>query len=142
MSLTPTVNRGHPDLRAARRPSTTSKNDAASPSATVADDSPVQQLDYAIAAAGDSGVVGDDEERGASFGVQAAQQLEYVAGGLRIESARGLVGEHEGGLRNQCARDGDALTLTTRQLRHGRVGATRQADGAEQLSRSIACFAT
>src|SRR5439155_14582643 len=64
---------------------------------------------------------------------RVAEQLEDLAARLRVEVARRLVGEDDGGLRNQGAGDRDALLLTAGQLRGAVLTPVLQTDVLEEL---------
>lgn len=59
---------------------------------------------------GDLGVVSDHED-GLARRVEAPENREDSAAGRRVQITRWLVGEQDGGLINQGAGDGDALSL-------------------------------
>ena len=63
----------------------------------VFDDVAVAQADVAAAVLGDVGVVGDEDD-GASLAVQLLEEDEYLEGRARIQVARGLVGQDDGGV--------------------------------------------
>src|SRR5207237_7457393 len=53
---------------------------------------------------------------GLTLAVQLREHAHDFHAGRRIEVARGLVGERDAGLVDECARDRDTLALTARQL--------------------------
>ena len=61
-------------------------------------------------------VVRHQHQRGVRRGVEIEQQLADARAGGRIEVAGGLVGKQHGGLRDERARDRDALLLAAREL--------------------------
>ena len=62
------------------------------------------------------GVVADDEERGADFVAEAAEELEGFHGVARVEVACRLVRENDARTVGQRTGDGDSLLLTDREL--------------------------
>ena len=58
-------------------------------------------------------------------------------GGLGVEVAGRLVGEHHGGARDQRAGDGDALLLAARQLRRPVREAVAEADGVDERAEPL-----
>ena len=58
---------------------------------------------------------------GPSFGVQVAEQLQDGVGGVGVEVARRLVGQHQRRIVGQRAGDGRALLLAARE-RGGELG--------------------
>ena len=92
----------------------------------VAHDPTVAHLDRAVRAAADALVVRDDDQR-EPVGVQLAQELHDLIGGLRVERARGLVGPHDARPTGERAGDGDALLLAARQLGRAVLQAARRA---------------
>ena len=64
---------------------------------------------------GDVGLVGDEDD-GVAAGVEIVEEGHDLVAGFGIEISGGLVGEDDGGLVDEGAGDGDALTLTTGEL--------------------------
>jgi len=60
--------------------------------------------------------VADDDDRDAQLGVDPAEQVEHVAGGLGVEGAGGLVGKQQSGRGRERAGDTDSLFLPAREL--------------------------
>jgi hypothetical protein len=65
---------------------------------------PVAQGQHPAGTRGEFGVVGDNDEAGASVDVE--HQVKHFAGGLAVEVAGGFVGKDASGLRDQRAGDG------------------------------------
>ena len=82
----------------------------------VFDDAAVAERNRAIGAARDLEVVGDDHHGGAEPRVEIADQREDVVASLGVEVAGRLVGQQDGRIDRQRARDGDPLALAARQL--------------------------
>src|SRR3954462_13426891 len=93
----------------------------------VVDDPPVGEHEQAVGVGGGGRVVRDHDDRLAELVDGAAQEVEHLAGGLRVEVAGRLVGEADGGLARECAGDGDALLLAARELGRPVVEAVAQA---------------
>ena len=89
---------------------------------------------------GDVRVVRDDENRRSERDVQIAHQPQNVGPGLRVEIARRLVGEQNGRIHRQGARNRDALSLASRKLVGQMVHSRRQLHQIEQLARAIVDF--
>jgi hypothetical protein len=64
----------------------------------VAENFAVADGDGAVGELGDLGVVGDDDDGGASFAVEAAELVDDGGGGFGVEVAGGLVGQDKAGL--------------------------------------------
>ena len=77
-------------------------------------------------------VVGDHHDRLAELVDGAAQQVEHVAAGVRVEVAGRLVGEHDAGPGDERARDRDALRLAAGQLARAVRAAVLEADRVDQ----------
>ena len=77
-----------------------------------------------FALSADAGVVRHDDQR-EPVGVQLAEELHHLLGGLGVERAGGLVGPHDARPARERAGDGDPLLLATRELR--RAGASVRA---------------
>ena len=78
-------------------------------------------------------VVGDHDHRLAELVHGLPQQGEHLVGGLRVEVAGRLVGEHHRRAVDQRARHGDALLLTAGQLGRPVGEPVAEADGVDQL---------
>ena len=72
---------------------------------------------------------------------ELGQEREHLAGGLRVEVARRLVGDEELRAIGQRRAERDALLLSARELGRPGVGAVEQADALEQLPSSNAALA-
>ena len=70
---------------------------------------------------------------GAAGGAQLVEQVEHVGGGVRVEVARGLVGQDHRRLGDERARDRDALLLSAGQLARPVVEAVAEPDAGERL---------
>ena len=98
----------------------------------VVHDPPVGEHQQAVGERGGVRVVGDHHDRLVEVVDGVAQQFEHVVGGLRVEVAGRLVGEHDRRARDQRARDGDALLLAAGQLGRAVVQAVADADRVDQ----------
>src|SRR3546814_14448797 len=78
--------------------------------AAIGNDAAVADLDDALGAGGDRGVVGDDDDR-LALGMQLAQQPQHLLAGLLIERPGRLVRQADLGAVDQRPRDGYALLL-------------------------------
>src|SRR5688572_2043496 len=76
----------------------------------------VLELEHAIHARRQIGIVSDDDQARAERRVELEQQLEDTQARRPIEVARRLVGQHGGRPRHERARDGRSLALTAREL--------------------------
>ena len=72
--------------------------------------------DRSRAAAGDAHVVRDDHHGGTEARLQIANELQDLGAGMRVEVARGLVGQQDWRIHRQRAGDRDALPLAAAQL--------------------------
>ena len=90
----------------------------------------VNKLNAAVGLLGDVGIVGDHED-GMASAVELAEQADddFLVG--LVEIAGGLVGQNELGLIDQRTSDGDALLLSTRELRGKVREAMPQTDAFE-----------
>src|SRR6185503_11025022 len=93
-----------------------------------------------VRAAADEGVVRHDEQRDA-VAIELLDDLNDFAAGLRIEVARGLVGEQEARLHDDRAADRDALALAARELIRAMIDAGLEAHGLEDFGSSFAARA-
>src|SRR5206468_6279826 len=82
----------------------------------LADDAAVFELQLAVAAFGESGLVGDQEEPGAEPRLLLEQTIDDDAPGRQIEIAGRLVGQEQKRAGNKGAGDRDALLLAAGQL--------------------------
>src|SRR5690606_15665636 len=83
-------------------------------------------------------VVRDEDRGGADPIVEATQPHPQLLADLGIDRAEPLVEEEQAGLRSERARQGDALTLATAQLRRIAIAETLQPDEVEQGFRAAA----
>ena len=81
-------------------------------------------------------IVRDDGEGRAGFPVHARQQLEHIVRGMAVEVAGGLVGQHAGRPRHQCARQRHALAFAAGQLAGIVLFARGQTHHAQHLARA------
>src|ERR1041385_4627442 len=72
------------------------------------------------------------DDRLLEFGIQPMQQLERLLSVLRIEVARGLVGDEDGRIGDDRPRDRYALLLTAGQLPRVVMHAVGEADDAQR----------
>ncbi len=77
---------------------------------------PIANGDGSVHVAGEERVVGDDDDRHAAVLVDAAQDLDDLAGRGRVELAGRLVGEHDGRVVGQCDGDGHPLLFAAGEL--------------------------
>src|SRR3954471_11647627 len=98
----------------------------------VVDDLAVAEHDDAVRVGGGGRVVGDHDDGLAEVVDGVPEQPEDLLGGLRVEVAGRLVGEHHGRAVDQRSGDGDALLLAARELRRPVREAIAQADGVDQ----------
>ena len=104
----------------------------------VVHDPPVGEHQQPVGEGGGVGVVGDHHDRLAEVVDGMAQQVEHVAGGFRVEVARGLVREHDRRARDQRARDGHALLLAAGHLGRAVGEPVADADGVDQAVEPLA----
>ena len=102
----------------------------------IVDDHAVAHVDDAVRGAGEILVVRHDDDRRA-VAIHLREQLDHLGAGLRVELARGLVGEQELRRVGQRARDRDALLLAARQLRRPVVVSRGKSDVGQQLARAL-----
>ena len=113
--------------RAARAwsPSATAFIRSSTPSASVPapswTTSPSRSTTMPVGDRGRLRVVGDHDHRLVELVDGLAQQAQHLLGGVRVQVAGRLVGEHHGGPVHERARHGDALLLAAGELR--RAGA-------------------
>jgi len=90
------------------------------------------------AARGEMFVVGDEHQRGAGIRIQGEQQVDDRLAGVRVQVARGLVGEQQRGLRDEGARQRHALLFAAGELFRIVTQALAQADLFEDAARRTA----
>ena len=73
------------------------------------------------------------------LGVELVEERHDLVAGLGVEVAGGFVGEDDGGLVDEGAGDGDALTLTAGELVGLVHHAAAEADGLENSSWRARC---
>src|SRR2546426_12579718 len=78
------------------------------------------------------GVVGRDQEGDAALGLEPCEQIVNNLASLRVEVARGLVGQDQRGTIDEGACDRDPLLLAARQLARAAVHPVGQADLGER----------
>ena len=76
----------------------TSMTCSALPRRAVVGDAPVGEHEQPVGVGRGAGVVGDHDDRLAVLVDGAAQQREHLGGGVGVQVAGRLVGEHDGGL--------------------------------------------
>lgn len=74
-------------------------------------DATVLETEDTICDVEDAGVVGDEEDGGAAFAGELAEEFDGGVAGGAVEGGGGFVGEDEAGLMGEGAGDGDALAL-------------------------------
>src|SRR4051794_16567189 len=99
----------------------------------VVDDLTVAQDDDPVGDGRRVRVVGDHDHGLAEVVDRVAQQAEDLVGGLRVQVAGRLVGEHDRRTVDQRARHGDALLLAAGELGRAVREPVGQADGVDQL---------
>src|SRR3954454_6375890 len=99
----------------------------------VVDDLAVGEHEQAVGVGGGRRVVRDHDDGLAELVDGAAQEVEHLTGGLRVEVAGRLVGEDDGGLARERAGHRDALLLAARELGRPVGEAVAQADGVDEL---------
>ena len=82
---------------------------------------------------GDALVVSRDQRRAALAAHEAEELGEDDVGGVLVEIAGRLVGQHQRRLVGERAGDGDALLLAARQLRRAMIEPLGKPERAEQL---------
>src|SRR5271154_3145916 len=82
----------------------------------LSDDVAVGQEDDAIRVGGPARVMGDHDDRLVELRDRAAQEREHLRGRVRVQVARGLVGEDQVGATDQRPRTGGPLLLASRHL--------------------------
>ncbi len=80
-------------------------------------------------------LVGDDQDGQAEAGLQCGDQVEDLAGGLRVERAGRLVAEQHVGVGGQRPGDADPLPLAPGQLRGKGLPRVAEPDQPEQFGR-------
>ena len=104
-------------------------------------DATVPDVDDAVGDLRGDGIVAHDDRRGTLLGYELGQEREHLAGGVRVEVARGLVGDEELRAIGQRGAERDALLLSARELGRPGVGAVEQPDALEQLPSSNTALA-
>src|SRR5581483_2915377 len=97
------------------------------------DDVAVREEEDPVGDRGRARVVRDHHRRLSPILYRLAEELEDLAAGPRVEVPGGLVGEDDGRLRDQRARDRDALLLAAGELGGTVRAAVREADRLDQL---------
>src|SRR5581483_1671869 len=97
------------------------------------DDVAVREEEDPVGDRGRARVVRDHRRRLSPILYRLAEELEDLAAGPRVEVPGGLVGEDDGRLRDQRARDRDALLLAAGELGGTVRAAVREADRLDQL---------
>src|SRR5579884_587820 len=92
----------------------------------------VAEPDHPVGAGGQVGVVGHDHERHPLVPVEGPHQAEELVGGLRVDGAGGLVGQHQGRSVDQRPRDRHPLLLPAGELVGPVAQAVVEPDQAEQ----------
>ena len=104
----------------------------ARPGALVGVEHALVEVDHAVGPRGRLRVVRHHDDRLAELLVQAPQQLEDLVARLRVEVARGLVGDQDLRVGHDRARDRDALLLAARELPRVVVHPVGEADDRER----------
>src|SRR5690606_2697719 len=103
-------------------------------------DDTVAEADDAAGVPCDVLVVRDHEERGAEP-VERLEEAHELLSRRRVEVARGLIGEEDGGAVDEGAGDGDALALPAGELVRLVVHPVSEADAHERLGGALAALA-
>src|SRR2546425_5938889 len=74
----------------------------------------VDQVQPAVGARGEVGIMGDDDQTGSRTAVELEHQVEHLRGGVAVEITGRLVSEHDAGRGDQRARQSDALAFAAR----------------------------
>ena len=93
----------------------------------------VPARDDARAVLGDVVLVRDQEHGDAALEVEPLEDAHHLDAGPRVEVAGRLVGEENRRVRDQRARDGDALLLAAGELIRMVIGAIAETDGRRAL---------
>src|ERR1043166_3773927 len=80
------------------------------------DDLTVEHADDAVGAAADRDVVGDDEKRQSSLGVEPAHEVGDLGCPFAVEVTGGLIGPHDRRVVDQRPGDGDPLAVAPGKL--------------------------
>ena len=99
-------------------------------------DARVAQGDGARAAFGDAGIVRDDQDGGAQALVEIADEVEDFGAGVGVEVAGRLIGQQDGRMKGQRARDGDALPLAAGKFVGQVIEAVAELHEVQQLARA------
>ena len=102
----------------------------------VALDPPIADRDDATGIGCHVCIVRDENDRDA-LAIEFLKHAEDFDARMRIEIARGLVGEHQRGVIDQGPSDGHALLLAARHLRRLVAGAIREPDAVQEPLRSL-----
>ena len=102
-------------------------------SASSSDHLAVGEEDHPVGVGRPAGIVGDHDDGLAELAHRPAQERQHLRRGVRVQVARGLVGEDEVGPVDQGACAGAALLLASREL----GGPVRQAVGDPELGDEV-----
>jgi len=100
------------------------------------DHAAVKQVNRAVGVAGESGVVGDHQDGGASL-VERVEKVHDGVAVLGIQVSGGLVGQEHGGVSRKGPGDGDALLLAARKLGRQVFRAVAHANLFQGLGRAL-----
>ena len=104
------------------------------PAGHVGIDAAVDETDDAPGEGSHVGFVCHHDDRDALVTVEAGQQVHDLPAGLGVEIAGRLVGQQDGGLGDDGARDGDALLLAAGQLARRVIFAASQPDAGQRVA--------
>src|SRR5438445_7457569 len=96
----------------------------------------VADLQHAVGLTGDGVVVRDHEDRRPALVAHAAEELEDLRPGARVERTRRLVGEQHARIVCEGARDRDALAVSAGEGRRVAADAVVEPDVDDQLARA------
>jgi hypothetical protein len=100
----------------------------------IALDHAVLEMDLAAGVLGDVVFVGDQDDR-LALRRAAAEEREDFLGGLRVEVARGLVGQEDAGLLTSARAMAPRAAADRPRARWGGASSARQADAGERVLR-------
>jgi hypothetical protein len=89
-------------------------------------------------------VVGGEDEGKAEPAIEVMHQVDQLCGIARIQVGRGLIGQHQGGPMDNCARHRDPLTFAAREQVRAMIGARGKTNtlkrSATRSRRSFAAY--
>ena len=94
-------------------------------------------MHHAVAASGECGVVGDENQRRAALLVTGKQQIDDLGAGRLVQIAGRLVGNEDRRPWSKCAGERHALLLTSGKLRRIVMWPLAQTDGGKLAQRPL-----